>query len=147
MAEIKNRAKMNPQYTTFKKILFSISWYPIFILPSVLLLRMALRLRPVKRDWVVYSLLTFAVTIISAILGNTEEEMLFLFTFLTPILLVVYVWKARVYEEYVTRYNALVDAGYFYQQSKNKAEELRRRDEEIVIAAKREAEKLTRGEK
>lgn len=141
MSEIKNRRNLNPKATLFKKILFSISWIPVFFITPLWLICMGARLKPAKIKWIVFGALVILADVI-IVACSAELEFLIPFTWLLSILLVIYVWVARVYEEYVMRYNAVVDSGYYVEKKKAQAASRRRWEEEVAQEAKKQAEEL-----
>ena len=144
MSEIKNRRKLNPKATLFKTILFSISWIPLFFITPLWLLCMGARLKPAKIKWILLGTLVLLVDIFIVIIACCESDLtpMLSFALLLSILLVIYVWVARVYEEYVMRYNAVVDSGYYVEKKKAKAASRQRWEEEVAQDAKKQAEEL-----
>jgi len=144
MSEIQNRPRLNPQFTGFKKFFMIILTFVtmfLFPLPSLMLISMGLNLRPHRKRWIFYGLLGIVGTLLSIPLYIAFSDVPF---FVAPqLLMIIYILQMRVIEEYVIRYNALVDSGYFLQEARKKAANLQRHEDEILADAKRNAEKLS----
>ncbi|MBR4068196.1 MAG: hypothetical protein IKK08_06160 [Clostridia bacterium] len=144
MSEITNRKRLNPNATPLKKFLLALMWYPFGFLPGLVLLYMALRVRPVKGKWLIYSLIGIAVSVLFLTLNvMMKDDIYILYNLLSGILLVIYIYKTRAYEEYVMRYNALVDSGYFVEKERIKAANLQRWEDETAMDALHSAQSLT----
>jgi len=146
MSEITNRKRLNPDATPFKKFLFAISWLPYFIPTPIWLIYLGLRLKPVKFKWVLMGIAALAVEIVGmtcAINETLETGSTTMMMYLPSILLVIYVFTTRVYEEYVMRYNALVDSGYFVEQERIRVANLQRWEDETASDAWNQAQSLT----
>lgn len=149
MSQLRNHSRLDPEQTPFKKVLFALSCIPFVIPPAIWLLYMASRISPVKSKskvkWRLYSLLTIAASVpfifASWIMSAAP------IAYIPTVLLVIYVNHNRVYEEYVMRYNALIDSGYYANKERTREADLHRWEKEIEREAKREAEKLTHNPK
>lgn len=146
MSEIKNRKRLTPEYTPAKKFFFAILWFPIAIITPLWLMYMGLRLRPVKFKWVLMGFAAFVVEFVAFYCMShyvLDVNIAFPLFLLPSLLLVIYVFKTRAYEEYVMSYNALVDSGYFVEQERIKAANLQRWEDETALKARERAEALT----